>query len=141
MARSDYKASQWQAMNAPEGQRSIHTALQNYVRCYLDTAPDGDELVRAKELFLIIRRYYQRLSRAALDDMSSAIGFKADLVLQYLEPMEKFLHTDAEVESSHERIIAAAGGSGFTPEEIAAFSPEERDRWEEFKDKLIDDLR
>ena len=127
-------------MNAPEGQQRIHTMLQSYVKCYLDTAPKGGELARAKEVFLILRRYFQRVTRAALDDMESPIGYKADLVLGYLDSMEVFLRTDPDTESEHERNIAQKGGIGVTPEDIDAFSPEERERWEEFKDKLINDL-
>jgi hypothetical protein len=100
MARSErYDASQWRFMNSPEGQGKIRATLKNYLRSFLDSAPEGGELARVQEVLLMVKKYYEQEVRSAQEGGQIDIerDSKATEVLMALAPAIRQIRTDEEV--------------------------------------------
>jgi hypothetical protein len=129
MARSErYDASQWRFMNSPEGQEKIRATLKNYLRSFLDSAPEGGELARVQEVLLMVKKYYEQEVRSAKEDGQVDLerDSKATEVLMALAPAMRQIRTDEEVEVEDAVIRNTPLPS---PEKIA----EKIEEWERFQ--------
>lgn len=125
MARSErYDPEQWQYMTKAETQARIREALSGYLFSFLDSAPEGSELSRVKEVLSMLKKYFEREYRLAEagDTFDLERSSIAETVLMSLSPMMKHLPTDEDLEAE---IAKSRNRPPPTPEEI--------EEWERFK--------
>lgn len=93
MARPErYDPEQWKYMNQPDTQVRIREALSNYLRSFLDTAPEGGEKYRAMQVFLMVKKYFERELRLA--EESPGADERSSIAIQVLTPLASYLHID-----------------------------------------------
>ena len=130
MARPErYKPEQWEHMNRPETQIRIRAALSNYMRSFLDTAPEGGELYRARDVILMFMEYFERELKTA-EELPNPDRDRASVAEQVLAPLGSYLH------------IARLFEAGMAkPTEAPELSEEELDTkiegWQRFEERLI----
>ena len=129
MARPErYNAEQWEHMNRPETQVRIRAALSNYMRSFLDTAPEGRELSRARDVILIFKEYFERELRTA-EELPNPDRDRASIAEQVLAPLGSYLHIATLFEA----------GMAKTPE-VPELSPQALDaniaEWQRFEERL-----
>ena len=92
MARPErYIPEQWEHMNRPETQVRIRAALSNYMRSFLDTAPEGGELSRARDVILMFKEYFERELQTA-EELPNPDRDRASIAEQVLIPLASYFH-------------------------------------------------
>ena len=136
MARSErYDPDQWECMNKPQAQSKIQEALGSYLRSFLDTAPEGSELARVKEVLSMVMRYFEREYQlaeggATRDPKRSSI---AEEVLMALAAARKRIRSDEALDTWLAEIEKEVRSSPPIPPEVL---DQETEAWREFEEKL-----
>jgi hypothetical protein len=133
MARPErYKPDQWEHMSRPETQVRIRAALSNYMRSFLDTAPEGGELSRAREVILMFKAYFERELQTA-EELPNPDRDRASIAEQVLIPLASYFHIATLFETG---MAAKRVEIPQSPE----LSPEELDKkieeWRKFEERL-----
>ncbi len=133
MARPErYKPEQWEHMNRPETQVRIRAALSNYMRSFLDTAPEGGELSRARDVILMFKEYFERELQTA-EELPNPDRDRASIAEQALIPLASYFHIAELFEAG---MAAQRAEIPQSPE----LSPEELDKkieeWRRFEERL-----
>jgi hypothetical protein len=127
MARPEsYDPEQWESMNKPEGQVRIQVLMTRYIRSFLDTAPEGDELVRVQEVIWILRRYFERELELAEATFDHERNQKAEIALIHL------CSSLRGIASLEKRLANAPPAPLLSPEELEKKIAE----WERFEGSL-----
>jgi hypothetical protein len=130
MARPErYDREQWELMNRPETQTKFRQELWSWLRRFLDTSPEGLELSRAREVLLLVRKYFQIDYQAAEESEEFDLERKtiAFSVLSSLALAERLLPTDKRLEKMIDDALQAPPPT-----------PEQMEQWERLERRTRD---
>jgi hypothetical protein len=133
MARPErYKPEQWKHMNQSETQVRIRAALVNYLGSFLDTAPEGGELSRAREVFLMIKKYFERELRLA-EESAEPDQERSEIAEQVLIPLSSYLRIDKAFQTG---LAARSAELPQSPEPSPEELDEKIEEWQRFEERL-----
>jgi len=129
MARRErYNPEQWKYMNLPDTQVRIRAALSNYLRSFLDTATEGGELTRAREVFQMIKEYFEREPRLA-EEQPEPDRERADIAETVLIPLGSYFRIAGKFEAG---VANAPPRAELSAEEL----DEKIEEWQRFEERL-----